>query len=74
MQLVDTIAMAPPNKARPLSKSDGKSEVPGSDKEPEKELPTLCWLVSKVWQSDQVDHTCWAWESREGRVHQGKAR
>ena len=54
---VEPIATAPPKTTRPLSESNGKSEVPGSDEEPDEKLLPPCWLVSKVQQSDQVEHT-----------------
>ena len=36
---------------------EGQSEAPGSGGAPQDELPTLCQLVPKVLQSDQVEHT-----------------
>ena len=46
------------NMPAPTDNADeGESEAPGSEGAPQDELPTLCWLVPKVLQSDQVEHT-----------------
>ena len=40
-----------------ILRGDGESEVPGLDEALNEELLTLCQLVSRVLQSDQVEHT-----------------
>ena len=57
----------------PSNASVGKSEAPGSDDAPQEELPTLHWLVPKVLQSDQVEHTLdkGSWAAMPA-THQGR--
>ena len=52
--------------------SDGESEVPGSEDTPQETLPTLHWLLPKVLQLDQVEHTLdkGAWAAMPA-THQG---
>ena len=45
-------AIAPPN-----NMDASEYEAPGSEGAPQEELLTACWLVPKVLQSDQVEHT-----------------
>ena len=47
------VVVAPPTLPRPLAPSDGESEVGASDEE----LPSPQCLISKVRQSDKVEHT-----------------
>ena len=51
---------------------EGKSKAPGSEGAPQEELLTLHWLVPKVLQLDQVEHTLdkGAWATTPA-THQG---
>jgi len=56
----------------PANASDGKSEVPGLEDVPQEEFLSLHWLLPKVLQLDQVEHTLdkGAWAAMPA-THQG---
>jgi len=55
--VADSATMVPNAIAPPNNMDASEYEAPGSEGAPQEELLTLHWLVPKVLQSDQVDHS-----------------